>query len=133
MLQAALQHGALSLLDAILHFGSYGVYRHWLEKGPWLSLRNLVQFQHSASPMSPSRFVRPTLCAQVSYGGIFEFRRWMPAYGILGWPLWIFGEIWVWWQSRPKWLEVNDIVTNLTALKITLGASESASVLGLGI
>jgi hypothetical protein len=57
----------------------------------------------------------------------------MPAYGILGWPLWIFGEIWVWWQSRPKWLEVNDIVTNLTALKITLGASESASVLGLGI
>jgi hypothetical protein len=57
----------------------------------------------------------------------------MPAYGILGWPLGIFGEIWVWWQSRPKWLEVNDIVTNLTALKITLGASESASVLGLGI
>jgi hypothetical protein len=44
----------------------------------------------------------------------------------MGWLLEIFGESWAWWQSRPKWLGVNDIVTNLTALKVTLGASESA-------
>jgi hypothetical protein len=41
----------------------------------------------------------------------------MAAYGKMGWPLGNFGEFWAWWHSRPKWLEVNDILTNLTALK----------------
>jgi hypothetical protein len=52
MLQAALKHGALSLLDAILHFGSYGVYWDWLETGLWFPLRNLAQFQLGLTTVS---------------------------------------------------------------------------------
>jgi hypothetical protein len=117
MLEASLKHGALSLLDAVLHFGSYGVHWSWPKTDWWFALRSLVQFQKSASPLSPGWSFIKFFVHKYSMGNFSEFGRWMAAYGKMGWPLGNFGEFWAWWHSRPKWLEVNDILTNLTALK----------------
>ncbi|KAM0720929.1 hypothetical protein Q7P37_003214 [Cladosporium fusiforme] len=109
------QARALCLLDAIPHFGSYGVYWNWFKTDPWFPLRGWLHLQHPTSPLSSDRLVQ-----QAFFGRSFpatmvaEFRRWMPAYESMGWPLGMFGEFWAWCIGRPRWLDAKDIVRNIS-------------------
>ena len=105
---------ALVLLDAIPHFGSYGVYWNWLKTDPWFPLRNLVHFQHPTSPLSSDRLVHQAFFGhKYPMENVPEFRSRMPAYESMGWPLGMFGEFWAWWKGNPKWLDVREVVANL--------------------
>lgn len=105
---------ALVLLDAIPHFGSYGVYWNWLKTDPWFPLRNLVHFQHPTSPLSSDRLVHQAFFGhEYPMEKVPEFRRRMPAYESMGWPLGMFGEFWAWWKGNPKWLDIKEIIANL--------------------
>jgi pimeloyl-ACP methyl ester carboxylesterase len=120
LLQYALARGvikarALVLLDAIPHFGSYGVYWNWLKTDPWFPLRNMVHFQHPTSPLSSDRLVHQAFFGhKYPMENVPDFRRWMPAYESMGWPLGMFGDLWAWWKGRPRWLDTKDIVANLS-------------------
>lgn len=106
---------ALCLLDAIPHFGSYGVYWNWFKTDPWFPLRGWLHLQHPTSPLSSDRLVQ-----QAFFGRRFPqamvpgFRRWMPAYESMGWPLGMFGSFWAWWKGTPKWLDARDIIRNIS-------------------
>lgn len=105
---------ALVLLDAIPHFGSYGVYWNWLKTDPWFPLRNLVHFQHPTSPLSSDRLVHQAFFGhKYPMEKVPEFRSRMPAYESMGWPLGMFGEFWAWWKGNPKWLDINEVIVNL--------------------
>lgn len=120
LLQYALARGvirarALVLLDAIPHFGSYGVYWNWLKTDPWFPLRNVVHLQHPTSPLSSDRLVHQAFFGhEYPMERVADFRRWMPAYESMGWPLGMFGDFWAWWQGNPRWLDVKDVIANLT-------------------
>lgn len=119
LLQHALARGlikarALCLLDAIPHFGSYGVYWNWWKTDPWFPLRNLLHFQHPTSPLSSDRLVHQAFFGrQYPMSKVYEFRRWMPSYESMGWPIGMFGEFWAWWQGRPKWLDPKNVLRSL--------------------
>lgn len=110
-----LQARALCLVDAIPHFGSYGVYWNWFMTDPWFPLRSWLHLQHPTSPLSSDRLVK-----QAFFGKLFpqemvpEFRRWMPAYESMRWAMGMCGDFWSWWKGRPKWLVARDIVRNIS-------------------
>ena len=112
--QSVIKARALVLLDAIPHFGSYGVYWNWLKTDPWIPLRNLVHFEHPTSPLSTDRLVHQAFFGRkYPKENVPEFRRWMPAYESMGWALGMVGEFWAWWNGNPKWLDVQDVIANL--------------------
>lgn len=112
--QNVIKARALVLLDAIPHFGSYGVYWNWLKTDPWFPMRNVVHFQHPTSPLSSDRLVHQAFFGhKYPMEKIADFRRWMPAYESMGWPLGMFGEFWAWWQGSPKWLDIKEVTANL--------------------
>jgi pimeloyl-ACP methyl ester carboxylesterase len=122
LLQYALDSGvvearALGLLNAVSHFGSYGVYWNRLKTDLWLPLRSLMHFQHPTSPLSSDRLIHRAFFGHVyPTANAPDFRRWMLAYESMGWATEMVGDFWAWLQGEPRWLNAKDIVANPTEL-----------------
>lgn len=110
-----LQARAICLVDAIPHFGSFGVYWNWFKTDPWFPLRSWLHLQHPTSPLSSDRLVQQAFFGrQFPRQLVSEFRRWMPAYESMRWALGMFGSFWGWLKGRPRWLGAGNIVRNLS-------------------
>lgn len=110
-----LQARALCLVDAIAHFGSYGVYWNWFKTDPWFPLRSWLHLQHPTSPLSSDRLVKQAFFGRrFPQESVSEFRRWMPAYESMRWAMGMCGNLWSWWKGRPQWLNARDIVQNIS-------------------
>ncbi|KAK5170160.1 uncharacterized protein LTR77_004745 [Saxophila tyrrhenica] len=120
LVQFALLNGiikcrALCLVDSVPHFGALPVYANWARHDPWFLLRNIFHLQHPTSPLSSDRLVHGAFFgSSFPRSAIAEFRKWMPGYETMGWPMGMMGSFWAWCCGRPEWLDVEKIVRNVS-------------------
>ncbi|KAK5936890.1 hypothetical protein PMZ80_010828 [Knufia obscura] len=106
----------LCLVDAIPSYGSYDIYWNWWRHDPWFTLRSMFHFQHPTSPLSTEGLVRAAFFGhRFPADRVGEFRRWMPDYESMGWPVGMVGDnFWGWVLGRGNtWLSCGDIVRNI--------------------
>lgn len=112
--QGLAQTRGLCLVDAIPHFGSYGLYWNWFKHDPWFPLRSILHLQHPNSLLST-----PNLVHGAFFGSSFpqsrvpEFMQWMAPYESMGWPMGMAGDFSAWRRDQPSWLSVHDILRNI--------------------
>jgi pimeloyl-ACP methyl ester carboxylesterase len=111
---------ALCLLGAVPHFGMLPVYWNWACSDPWFLLRSLFHFQHPSSPLSTPRLVYGRFFgSQFPMSSVPEFMSWMPYYESMGWPMGQMGGFWAWLRGRPKWLDIQRIISNISGANTT--------------
>ena len=79
-------------------------------------LRSLLHLQHPSSPLSSPGLVHGAFFThKYPWSDTREFMRWMSPYECMGWPIGQMGHFAAWWQGSSTWLNVKDILRNISA------------------
>jgi hypothetical protein len=94
-------------------------------------LRTAFHFQHPTSPLSSDRLVHGAFfCKSFPRSAVSVFAQWMPSYESMKWPMAMMGSFTAWWKGLPSWLNLKDILSNVTSVQSHLRGDHVCIMVG---
>ncbi|KAK3718504.1 hypothetical protein LTR37_005008 [Vermiconidia calcicola] len=107
------------------------VYWNWAKHDPWFFVRSLFHLQHPTSPLSSTSLVHGAFFGhECPRSHVSEFMRWMPACESMGWPTGMMGSLGEWWRGSSSWLDLDQVVRNITGNRNSLSSDRVCIMLG---